>query len=42
MAAARDVASAVAYDADTAWHLVVEDASLPAELIREDIEIFKA
>lgn len=35
--AARDVASAVAYDADVASRLAIEDLSLPGELIREDI-----
>ncbi|WP_396890898.1 PPE family protein [Mycobacterium sp. Z3061] len=39
VAAARDVASAVAYDADTVARLGVEDLSLPGELIREDIAI---
>ncbi|WP_306243173.1 PPE family protein [Mycobacterium sp. TY815] len=37
VAAARDVAAAVAYDADTVARLGIEDLSLPAELIREDI-----
>lgn len=40
--AVRRVASAVAYDAQAAAHILTEDAALPARLLRADVDILAA